>query len=59
MSFLKKIFRTRLRFYVSPMDKLYEQWDETHKKTKTQLAEIKKYEKIYYLRDNPKPEEVR
>ena len=58
MSVLQKIFRRKTTDYVSPLDKFSEEWDATHPKTKTQQQEIKKYQRIYYLRDNPAPEEI-
>lgn len=57
MSLFQKIFRRKTNDFVSQLDKFSEEWDATHPKTKTQLQEIKKYQRIYFLRDNPSPEE--
>lgn len=38
--------------YVSPFDKFLFGFDSTHAKTPSQLAEIKKYQRIFDLRDN-------
>ncbi|KTC85209.1 CBU_0585 family protein [Legionella brunensis] len=42
--------------YVSPYDKFLYEFDATHEKSKSQLKEIKKHQRIFYLRDNPNPE---
>ena len=39
--------------YVSPYDKFLFEFDAKHQKSKSQLKEIKKYERIFYLRDHP------
>lgn len=39
--------------YVSPIDKFLYQFDADHEKSASQLAEIRKYERINALRDNP------
>lgn len=39
--------------YVSDIDKFQKEWDANHIKTASQLAEIKKYKRIYALRDQP------
>lgn len=39
--------------YVSPYDKFLYAFDETHEKSESQLAEIKKHQRIAELRDNP------
>ncbi|KTD49841.1 hypothetical protein Lrub_0283 [Legionella rubrilucens] len=39
--------------YVSPIDKFLHQFDADHEKSASQLKEIKKYERINALRDNP------
>lgn len=39
--------------YVSPYDKFFYGFDAKHKKSASQLKEIKKYERIARLRDNP------
>jgi hypothetical protein len=41
--------------YVSPIDKFLFEYDATHKKSDSQLLEIKKYQRIFALRDNPIP----
>jgi hypothetical protein len=42
--------------YVSPYDKFYHGFDTTHNPSESQLAEIKKYKRIFSLRDNPEPQ---
>lgn len=54
------MIRQKIVGYVSNVDKMIEKFDKTHPKSESQLAEIKKYEKIYQLRDEAtekKPEE--
>ncbi len=41
--------------FVSEIDQFLAEFDATHPKSASQLAEIKKYEKIYQLRDYPQP----
>lgn len=41
------------RAYVSPIDKFLFEFDANHKKSKSQLQEIKKHQRIFTLRDNP------
>ncbi|KTD12978.1 CBU_0585 family protein [Legionella jamestowniensis] len=43
------------KFYVSPYDKFLFEFDATHEKSASQLKEIKKHQRIAYLRDNPNP----
>lgn len=38
--------------YVSDIDKFQKEWDAKHPKTASQLAEIKKYKRIFALRDH-------
>ncbi|MDP3562512.1 MAG: CBU_0585 family protein [Legionellaceae bacterium] len=38
--------------YISPIDEFLRDFDETHQKTPSQLKEIKKYQRIFALRDN-------
>ena len=42
--------------YVSPFDKFLFEFDATHPKSASQLIEIKKYQRIFALRDHPKAE---
>ncbi|ASQ45112.1 CBU_0585 family protein [Legionella clemsonensis] len=42
--------------YVSPYDKFLFEFDATHEKSTSQLKEIKKHQRIAYLRDHPNPE---
>ena len=48
--------------YVSPFDKFLYNFDATHEKSASQLKEIKKYQRIFALRDLVKsegePEEI-
>lgn len=37
--------------YVSPYDQLFYKFDATHPKSESQLKEIKKYKRIFALRD--------
>lgn len=39
--------------YISPIDKALAEFDRTHPRSLAQQAEIKKYERIYRLRDHP------
>jgi len=39
--------------YVSPYDKFLKKFDVEHEKTASQEREIKKHQRIFYLRDNP------
>jgi hypothetical protein len=39
--------------YVSPIDKFLYEFDAKHEKSLSQLKEIKKYQRIFALRDNP------
>lgn len=41
------------KHFVSSIDKFLAEFDRTHPKSSPQKAEIKKYERIYQLRDNP------
>ena len=41
------------RDYISQLDKMLEQMRENTERTPQELAEIKKYNRINYLRDNP------
>lgn len=43
--------------YISPYDKFLFEFDATHEKSKSQLKEIKKHERIAYLRDNAEPKD--
>jgi hypothetical protein len=43
--------------YISEIDKRMVKFDRTHSKTASQQAEIKKYQRIFRLRDNPTLEE--
>jgi len=48
--------------YVSPFDKFLFNFDATHEKSASQLKEIKKYQRIFALRDQAtsegEPEEI-
>lgn len=44
--------------YVSPYDKFLKQFDKKHELSASQLKEIKKYSRIFNLRDNPEPEDT-
>jgi hypothetical protein len=43
--------RRKITGYVSEVDNMIKIFDEAHPKSESQLAEIKKYERIYQLRD--------
>jgi len=43
--------------YVSPYDKFLYKFDREHEKSASQLKEIKKHQRIAYLRDTPNPAE--
>jgi hypothetical protein len=38
--------------YVSPYDKFFFEFDATHKKSASQLKEIKKHKRVFLMRDN-------
>lgn len=52
------MFRKRLKFFVSNIDRFLSQFDRTHPKSEAQLAEIQKYNRIYALRDDPMAENI-
>jgi hypothetical protein len=58
-NFFRKLFQRDLKKnYVSDIDKFLWEFDEKHPdRSLSQQQEIKKYERVYRLRDNPKPEE--
>ncbi|KTD27526.1 hypothetical protein E3983_09685 [Legionella israelensis] len=41
------------KFYVSPYDEFLYKFDREHEKSKSQVKEIKKHERIAKLRDDP------
>jgi hypothetical protein len=41
------------KFYVSPYDKMMRKFDAEHEKTRSQIKEIEKHQKIAQLRDAP------
>jgi len=43
--------------YISPIDYFLYAFDQSHEKTASQQAEIKKYQRITYLRDDAHPVE--
>lgn len=45
------MIRRKIVGYVSEVDKMIEAFDKNHPKSDSQLAEIKKYQRIYQLRD--------
>jgi hypothetical protein len=47
------MFRRKIVGYVSDIDKMLQNFDKTHPKSASQLAEMKKYEAIYAKRDKP------
>lgn len=49
-SLIRKMFVKRDRHFVSSVDRFQAQWDATHPKTASQLAEIKKYQQVFKLR---------
>lgn len=51
LNILKKLFRRKTVGYVSEMDRMLAEFKVTHYETASQLAEIKKYQHIYELRD--------
>lgn len=42
--------------FISNIDQRLAEFDKTHPKSASQLAEIRKYRRIYELRDNPDAE---
>lgn len=55
MNFLKKIFsRNKISDYESPVDEFFAKFDQEHpRKSQSQQQEIKKFKRIFYLRDHP------
>ena len=51
LSLFRRLFLRKTTGYVSPIDRFQAEWDATHPKSASQLAEIKKYQRIYALRD--------
>jgi len=52
-AFFEKIFHKKDKRFVSGLDKFITAFDEKHpQKSLSQQAEIKKYKRIIYLRDN-------
>ena len=47
------MFRRKIVGYVSDIDKMLQNFDKTHPKSASQLAEMRKYETIYAKRDQP------
>lgn len=45
------MIRRKIVGYVSEIDRMIETFDKTHAPSESQLAEMKKYERIYQLRD--------
>lgn len=46
------MFRRKIVGFISEIDKFLTEFDRTHSKSDTQLAEINKYEKLNEKRDN-------
>lgn len=44
--------------YVSPYDRFLFEFDANHEKSASQLKEIKKYKRIFALRDTPTAESI-
>jgi len=47
------MFRRKSTNYVSDIDKFIDEFNRTHPKSESQLAEMKKYERLNALRDHP------
>lgn len=47
------MFPKKFKNYVSDIDIFLKEFDETHSKSESQLAEIQRYQRIYTLRDQP------
>jgi hypothetical protein len=52
------MFRKKFKHYVSDIDLFLEQFDKTHSKSESQLAEIQKYQRVFALRDHAVAENV-
>jgi uncharacterized protein YeaO (DUF488 family) len=53
IKFLKKIFGHQPEYFVSDAEKFLYEFDKTHpKKSDSQLREMKKHERVAYLRDH-------
>lgn len=53
------MLRKRLRNFISKIDQFQTEFAKTHPPSASQLAEIRKYKKIYQLRDRVKKAEVK
>lgn len=40
------------KHFISEIDKIFQKFDAEHPKSKSQLAEISKYQRVFELRDN-------
>lgn len=47
------MFRKKIRNYISDIDIFLQDFDRTHAKSESQLAEIQKYQRVFALRDKP------
>lgn len=56
--FLKKIDK-KVDGYISEIDQMLTKFDATHTPSASQLAEMRKYQRLNELRDNPKAHEAR
>lgn len=52
------MFRRIYKNYVSEIDKFINEFDKTHPKSESQLAEIQKHQRVFALRDKPVAENV-
>jgi hypothetical protein len=52
------MFRKIFKNYISDIDIFRQEFDKTHAKSESQLAEIQRYQRIFALRDNPVAENV-
>lgn len=50
------MFKKRFKNYVSPIDQFLARFDQTHKLSRSQQAEIDKYKRIEKLRDHASKE---
>jgi hypothetical protein len=52
------MLRRKTKNYISDVDIFLQEFDKTHPKSESQLAEIQKYQRIFALRDKPIAENV-
>lgn len=52
------MFRKKTKNYISDIDIFLREFDRTHSKSESQLAEIQKYQRVFASRDAPIAENI-